>query len=100
MSVVGLAVVAFVVSLALTPLAIVVATRTGIMDRPGDLKEQASPVPYLGGVAVLAGTLVAVLSDRPTLAVPLVAATVLGVADDRFELPPLARVVGEVAIGV
>ena len=60
-----LAVVAFVVTVVLTPLAIVVATRTGIMDRPGELKEQDRPVPYLGGVAVLAGVLVAVLSDRP-----------------------------------
>jgi UDP-GlcNAc:undecaprenyl-phosphate GlcNAc-1-phosphate transferase len=70
------------------------------MDRPGALKEQARPVPYLGGVAVLAGLLVAVLSDRPTLAVPLVAATALGVTDDRFDVPPLIRVVGEVAVGV
>jgi len=99
-NVAGLAVVAFVVTLALTPLAIVVATRTGVMDRPGALKEQVAPVPYLGGVAVLAGLLVAVLADRPSLAIPLVAATALGVADDRFELPPLVRVAGELAIGV
>ena len=95
-----LAVVAFLVTVALTPLAIVVATRTGILDRPGALKEQTRAVPYLGGVAVLAGLLVAVLADRPSLAVPLVLATALGVADDRFDLPPLARVLGEVAIGV
>jgi UDP-GlcNAc:undecaprenyl-phosphate GlcNAc-1-phosphate transferase len=97
---VALAVVAFLVTLTLTPIAIVVATRTGIMDRPGELKEQAKPVPYLGGVAVLAGVLVAVLADRPSLAVPLAVATALGVADDRFDLPPRVRVVGEVAIGV
>ena len=100
MTVAALAVVAFMVTLVLTPLAIAVANRTGIMDRPGALKEQARPVPYLGGVAVLAGLLVAVLSDRPTLAVPLVAATALGVTDDRFDVPPLIRVVGEVAVGV
>jgi len=95
-----LCVVAFLVTVALTPLAIVVATRTGIVDRPGELKEQTRAVPYLGGVAVLAGVLVAVLADRPSLAVPLVAATVLGVSDDRFDLPPLVRVAGELAIGV
>ena len=99
MTVVVVAVVAFLVTLALTPLAIMVATRTGIMDQPGELKEQAKPVPYLGGVAVLAGVSVAVLADRPWLAVPLTAATALGVADDRFDLPPLVRVAGEVAIG-
>jgi len=99
-TVVALAVVAFLVTLTLTPLAIVVATRTGIVDRPGELKEQVKPVPYLGGVAVLAGVLVAALSDRPSLAVPLVAATALGVADDWLDLPPLVRVVGEVVVGV
>jgi UDP-N-acetylmuramyl pentapeptide phosphotransferase/UDP-N-acetylglucosamine-1-phosphate transferase len=98
-SVAGLALVAFAVTLALTPLAMVVATRTGIMDRPGELKEQTRPVPYLGGVAVLAGVLVAVLTDQPSLAVPLVAATALGVADDRFDLPPAVRIVGELAVG-
>lgn len=100
MSVVGFAVIAFVVTVALTPLVIVVATRTGIMDRPGHLKNQSRPVPYLGGLSVLAGLLVAVLSDRPSLAVPLVAATALGVGDDRFDLPPMVRVAGELAIGV
>ena len=100
MSVVGFAVIAFVVTVALTPLVIVVATRTGIVDRPGDLKDQSRPVPYLGGVSVLAGVLVAVLADRPSLAVPLVAATALGVGDDRFDLPPVVRVAGELAIGV
>lgn len=100
MTVAALAVVAFGVTVVLTPLAIVVATRTGIMDRPGALKEQAAPVPYLGGVAVLAGVAVAVFAYRPTLAVPLMAATALGVADDRFDLPPLVRVLGEVAVGV
>ena len=98
MNVVALGLVAFVVTLVLTPLAIAVARRTGVMDRPGALKDQTRAVPYLGGVAVLGGVLVAVLADRPSLAVPLVAATVLGVADDRFDLPPGARVVGEVAV--
>jgi UDP-GlcNAc:undecaprenyl-phosphate GlcNAc-1-phosphate transferase len=100
MTLVPLAILAFVVTLVLTPLAIVVATRTGIMDRPGDLKEHAAPVPYLGGVAVLAGLLVGVLAGRPSLAIPLVAACALGVADDRFDLPPKIRVLGEVLIGV
>jgi UDP-GlcNAc:undecaprenyl-phosphate GlcNAc-1-phosphate transferase len=99
MSLVGLAVLAFAVTLALTPLAIVTATRTGVMDRPGELKEQARPVPYLGGVAVLGGVLVAVLAVRPSIALPLTAATALGVADDRFDLPPLVRVAGELAVG-
>ena len=99
MSLVGLAVLAFVVAVVLTPLAILVANRTGTTDRPGELKAQTRAVPYLGGVAVLGGVLVAVLSDRPSLALPLVGATALGVADDRLDLPPLVRVAGELAVG-
>ena len=100
MTLVVLAVAAFAVTAALTPVAIAVATRTGIMDRPGDLKEQTRPVPYLGGVAVLAGLLVGVVTGRPSVAVPLAAACALGVADDRFDLPPAVRVAGEVVVGV
>lgn len=100
MSLLVLAAIAFGVTAILTPLAIAVANSTGIVDRPGQLKDQVAPVPYLGGVAVLFGVLVGVLTGRPTLAVPLVAATALGVADDRFDLPPLFRVVGEVVVSV
>ena len=93
------AAVALVVSLVATPLAIVVATRTGIVDQPGDLKPQDRPVPYLGGTAVFAGALVGVLTGRPSVVVPLAAALILGVADDRVDLPPLLRLVGQLAIG-
>jgi UDP-GlcNAc:undecaprenyl-phosphate/decaprenyl-phosphate GlcNAc-1-phosphate transferase len=95
-----LAAVAFAVALVATPLAMVVARRTGIMDRPGDLKSQTSPVPYLGGVAVFAGMAIGAAAGRPTVVVPLAAALVLGVADDRFDLPPWLRLAGEVGIGV
>lgn len=95
--VVGLA--GFVVTLALTPLAILVARRTGIMDRPGALKDQTRAVPYLGGVAVFAGLSVGVYGTRPSVLAPLALALVLGVADDRFALPPVARLLGELVIG-
>jgi UDP-GlcNAc:undecaprenyl-phosphate GlcNAc-1-phosphate transferase len=95
-----MAVIAAVVTLILTPLVITVANRTGIVDRPGSLKVQTTPVPYLGGVAVFAGLAVGAAAGRPTTLVPLGLALGLGVADDRFDLPPLVRVVGQVAVGV
>ena len=94
------ALVAFAVTLVLTPVAILVARRTGIMDRPGELKEQARAVPYLGGVAVFVGLAVGIVGTRPSALVPLAVALVLGVADDRFSLPASLRLVGELAIGV
>ena len=50
-----IAFVGCIVTLAVTPLMILTARRTGIVDRPGTLKHQAPPVPYLGGAAVFAG---------------------------------------------
>jgi UDP-GlcNAc:undecaprenyl-phosphate GlcNAc-1-phosphate transferase len=95
-----IAVIAAVATLILTPLVIAVANRTGIVDRPGSLKLQTAPVPYLGGVAVFAGLVVGAAVGRPTTLIPLALALGLGVADDRFDLPPLARVAGQVVVGV
>jgi UDP-GlcNAc:undecaprenyl-phosphate GlcNAc-1-phosphate transferase len=92
--------IALVVTLGATPVVIVAARRMGIVDRPGALKPQTDPVPYLGGVAVLAGTAVGAAAGRPTIVVPLAAAVCLGVADDRFGLPASGRLVGQLAIGV
>ena len=90
----------FAVVAACTPLAMAVARRTGVVDRPGPLKPQAAPVPYLGGVAVLLGLGVGLGLGHPMLGVPLAGAAVLGVADDAADLPALARLVGQVAVGL
>jgi len=93
-------IVPFLVCAALTPLLARLATRLGVVDRPGALKVHERPVPYLGGVAVLVALAGPVAVGRPTLAVPLVLATALGLADDVAELPPGLRLVAEVGIGV
>ena len=100
MTPVAVALVAAAVTLAATPLAMQLARRTGIVDRPGELKRQASAIPYLGGVAVFCGALVGVAVGRPWLGVPLACALVLGVADDRFDLSAWLRLAGEVGIGL
>ncbi len=100
MSLPVIAVVSLLVAVVCTPLAIRLARRTGTMDRPGDLKSQAAPVPYLGGLAVFAGTAVGVAVARPSLLVPLAGGLVLGVVDDRIDLPPLVRLASQVAIGI
>ena len=83
----AIGVAAFVVTLCLTPLVIVVATRSGIVDRPGPLKPQsrAGPLPGWGGRVRRPGRR---HCRRPTPDVgrSLVAALGLGVADDRFDL--------------
>jgi UDP-GlcNAc:undecaprenyl-phosphate GlcNAc-1-phosphate transferase len=94
------AVVALAASLLVTPLAIALARRTGIVDRPGALKPQEHAVPYLGGMGVFAGTVVGAAAGRPTVLVPLGAALLLGIADDRFDLAAPIRLVGQILIGI
>jgi UDP-GlcNAc:undecaprenyl-phosphate GlcNAc-1-phosphate transferase len=92
-------VVGLAVTLATTPLAMRLATRAGIVDHPGPLKVQQTPVPYLGGLAVFAGLGVVVAAVHPMLLVPLGLATALGVVDDARGIPAVARLVGEAGIG-
>lgn len=93
-------IVAFLVTLVSTPVAMRLARRTALLDRPGPLKIQQRPIPYLGGLAVAAGLALAVATARPLLALPLAAALLLGVVDDAGHIQPFVRLAVEVAIGL
>ncbi len=94
-------VVAAAVTTVLTPVAGAVARRLALVDRPGPLKVQQAPVPYLGGAAVAAGAAVGLAAaGRWTLALPPLLALTLGIADDRHDLPARARLGGQVLVGV
>jgi UDP-GlcNAc:undecaprenyl-phosphate/decaprenyl-phosphate GlcNAc-1-phosphate transferase len=84
---------------AAAPVCIVVAHRWGVMDRPGPLKTQAAPVPYLGGLAVFAGVTVGGAVSRPIVLVPLAAALAVGVSDDRFGLAAPLRLASQLVVG-
>jgi UDP-GlcNAc:undecaprenyl-phosphate GlcNAc-1-phosphate transferase len=99
-TVVVVALVAFALALVTTPVAMAVARRTGIVDRPGPLKRHGAPVPYLGGVAVFVAAAYGVLVGQPLVLAPLTMALALGVADDVGDLPPWFRLAGAVVIGV
>src|SRR3954467_1636852 len=53
--------IAALVTLAATPLTIRIAERTAFFDLPAGYKEHVRPTPYLGGMAIMAGILAAVL---------------------------------------
>jgi UDP-GlcNAc:undecaprenyl-phosphate GlcNAc-1-phosphate transferase len=109
-------VAAFLVSSALawvlTPVMLRVALRRSILDVPDERKAQASPVPYLGGVAIVlafavtvlvAGLVTAPPSGLGALAAVLGAGLVLalvGLADDLRGLSPYLRLGFEIAAGV
>jgi UDP-GlcNAc:undecaprenyl-phosphate GlcNAc-1-phosphate transferase len=94
---------AAVVTALLTPLTMRLARAVGAIDQPRErgLSERATPL--LGGLAIFAGTLVAGLEWLPDeriwhgmfLAAAFI--TVVGALDDRFDLPPAVKLVGQVA---
>ncbi|HEX5938369.1 MAG TPA: glycosyltransferase family 4 protein [Actinomycetota bacterium] len=93
-------VIAAVVSTLLTPLAITVARRMSLVDRPGALKVHDRAVP-LAGVAV-AGAALAALLTRSTgrtawLALALAIALVTGLLDDRRTIRPTTRLLLQAA---
>lgn len=93
-------VVAFAVALLATPCAAAVARRLHVLDRPGALKVQDRPVPYLGGTAVFVAVGVVLVPTRPSWLVPLALALALGVWDDVGEIHPVLRLACECVIGL
>lgn len=103
-------VAAFVVTLLITPLVAKVAQMFGVVDEP-DFKRKAhtQPVAYLGGIAVLAGLVVAIgisyvfADDVPASFLPvpiavvigMVAITFTGLADDVWGWDPRLKIAGQ-----
>jgi UDP-GlcNAc:undecaprenyl-phosphate GlcNAc-1-phosphate transferase len=78
------------------------ARRRGFLDRPGVRKAHARPTPYLGGVAIAAGTLVSgsALLPRWDRQIGIVigasiAVALVGLLDDVRSLNPATRIVAE-----
>src|SRR5436190_18607460 len=89
-----------------TPLAIRLASRTGLYDHPVGYKQHGRATPYLGGLAVVAGFLGAALaldtdlSAFAAIALTALALLAIGTLDDRVGLGVLVRVSVQVAAGI
>ena len=95
--------VSLLLALIFTPLALRVALRREVLDHPGDYKAQQSPVPYLGGLAIVLSFAIAILiatvinpppGGYQQLAVLLGMGAILslmGLFDDLRGLPPFLR---------
>jgi UDP-GlcNAc:undecaprenyl-phosphate/decaprenyl-phosphate GlcNAc-1-phosphate transferase len=106
----GAAVVAFLLTALLIEPARRLAWRHGLTDRPADHKAHRRPTPYLGGVAILVGTLIPAGLAVHGLATngggrglwavvgTGVVAAALGLADDLGGLSPRVRLVVEVLL--
>jgi len=95
----------------LTPLTMRLARAVGAVDEPRERGLSDRPTPLLGGIAIFAGALVAGLVWLPAgygkqqqlwhgvlLAAALI--TLVGALDDRFDLPPAAKLAGQVAAAI
>jgi UDP-GlcNAc:undecaprenyl-phosphate GlcNAc-1-phosphate transferase len=97
---------ALVVALLVVPQAKALAFRYDVLDHPGGYKQQAQPVPYLGGAAVTVAAVAGVTGAglmgldfvwgqaAMVLAMSVLLA-VVGLADDVKNLPPLPRLVAQ-----
>jgi UDP-GlcNAc:undecaprenyl-phosphate GlcNAc-1-phosphate transferase len=105
----GLAIASFAVAavlcLLLTPLAARIAWRLGLVDHPGGRRLHVADVPLGGGLALLVSIVVPVALIAPRLGsrywailIAAGACVVLGLLDDRFQLGPAVKLVGEIAI--
>jgi UDP-GlcNAc:undecaprenyl-phosphate GlcNAc-1-phosphate transferase len=98
--------VAAAVTAVLTPLTKRVARAVGAIDEPRERGLSERPTPLLGGLAILAGVLVAGLIWLPAtelwqgvfLAAGVI--TLVGALDDRFDLPPAVKLLGQLIAAV
>lgn len=96
--------ISFLVTLVVTPLAIKIAPKIGGVDIPKDNRRvHTRPVPRVGGIAIYAGVVVAVLLFMPhsmKIIGILIGGTiifVLGLIDDIKELPAILKLAGQIA---
>jgi len=94
-------VIAFLVAFIATPIVIKLARKWGAMDAPCDRKVHTSSMPRMGGLAIYAGFLVAVLATQ-TINTQLIGVLIgctmiilLGIADDIKGLSPKVKLAGQ-----
>lgn len=107
----GIFLSAATLSLVLTPLALRLAVRHGIFDLPGAHKRHVSPVPYLGGLAIVTAFSVVVvgaalvrppssgLGELVTVFVLALLLAAVGLADDLRGLGTMPRLAVQVGAG-
>lgn len=102
--------VALVASLAVIPLVMKLAEKTGAMDAPDARKVHSKPIPRIGGIGIYAAFMVSFILLTDFSALPaevanglyglLIGATVLiavGLIDDYTDLPAKVKLVGQIA---
>ena len=80
-----------------------IALSYGILDRPGSHKSHSQPIPYLGGLAIWLGLVVALALTSPELKrIPalLTVILMLGLVDDLFAAKVIVKLAVELSVAV
>ena len=102
-------VVAMIVALLVTPLVILLAKKTGAMDAPNDRKVHKKPIPRIGGLAIYAGFMAAIIfvaikfglngeMIKETVGLTFSGSLIvaLGLLDDYKNLPAKLKLLGQI----
>ena len=98
--------VAALVALLVTPLAARLAHRVGAVDAPSERGLHDRPMPYLGGLSILAGVLLAgaifipLAADTRGILAGAAAIAVIGAVDDAIDLHAGLKLIGQTAAAV
>lgn len=99
---------ALTLAIALTPVSKWLAPHLGVIDKPSARKIHLSPVPRMGGVAIVAAVMVALVFLRSQMEIQQLIAMLfgaafmsfLGLVDDRFTLSAYVRLVAQIAAAI
>jgi UDP-GlcNAc:undecaprenyl-phosphate GlcNAc-1-phosphate transferase len=98
---------ALVVGLVGTPLAIRLARRLGVVDHPGGRRIHDHAVPLLGGIAIMAGIVVAVALNLPftrddygAIVIGAILISALGAVDDGIGVSPPLKFLGQAGCAI
>ena len=96
---------AFVASIALIPLIIKLVHKYHLFDKPNIRKEHSNPIPTLGGIAIVAGTMLALLLWQPGFSVAglyvlaaILLIFIMGIFDDLKDMSAGLKLLIELAI--
>jgi UDP-N-acetylmuramyl pentapeptide phosphotransferase/UDP-N-acetylglucosamine-1-phosphate transferase len=97
--------VAVLVAVAATPLVMVAAHRWALLDEPNHRSSHVVPIPRGGGLAVAVAAVAALVATERTsevigLAVGASIVGAVGLADDRFGLPAVPRLIAQLVVPV
>ena len=106
----------FAITFILTPIVRELNRKIGMVDKPGNRRINTKPIPRGGGLAIVAGVALALAgyvaatgkipsissSLAPSIGLKVfvlgIAIAALGFVDDKFSLPPLGKLIGQLAV--